>query len=103
MRRMAKIGGLRAWPGRAVREESDLRRNGMIRSFETMTARAVVATRMVEVAADMLPTSARAWTSGFFARTGRARIVKSRSIPPLGKAMRPATASGMTNRLKATR
>ena len=75
----------------------------MTRSFETMIDSATHSTMTLAVAAESPPTMVISAIAGEPACKGKASTVMSRSIEPSGNTNWPATTSGMTNRLIATR
>lgn len=80
---------------------SRLRRSsaGMTRSFETIVLSATVSTMIMLVAADSPPTKANSARAFQPCDSGSARTNISGSTEPAGKSIRPATATGSTNRL----
>ena len=77
--------------------------SGRIRSLETMVPRARVATMIMPVAAERPPRKATKARTGQPSSRGIATMKVSGCAPPSGKSARPATATGSTKRLMATR
>ena len=75
----------------------------MARSFDTMMESATHSTMTMAVAADRPPNKEKSAMSEACSDSGKASTVISRSSAPSEKVSKPATASGMTKMLIATR